>query len=507
MNKSINEIKIGAIISYIAIFFNIIAGLIYTPWMIEQIGRSEYGLYTLAMSLISFFAIDFGLGSSISRFLSRYIAEKNSSKISDFLGITYKLYFIIDVFIFVILVVAFCFVEKIYIQLTPEEINKFRVVFAIGGLFSVTSFPFNTLNGILISHEKFIFIKVCDLINKALIILLMVVSLLLGFKLYALVIVNAVTGLFIILLKLMYINKNINLKINFNCWNKDIIKELFGFSIWTTIISIAQRFIFLIAPSILAMVSGSLEITLFSVASVIEGYVWTFSNALNGLFLPRISKITMQDKNEEQIEELMIKVGRIQLSIIGLIIGGFIVLGKKFMILWMGESYQNSYYITILLILPSIITLTQDIANTTLIALNEIKYRAVGSIITAVTSFAISIVLSSKLGAIGSAIAIFMATCLGNIIWSNYVYYRILNINIWKFFKRCHGSMMIPIVASILIGSIINSIFFTLSWTSFIIDGAIYTLVFIILIWNLGFNNYEKELFSNIFKKIVRKEV
>ena len=42
-----NQIKQGAIISYIAIFFNIAAGLIYTPWMVGQIGVSDYGLYAL----------------------------------------------------------------------------------------------------------------------------------------------------------------------------------------------------------------------------------------------------------------------------------------------------------------------------------------------------------------------------------------------------------------------------------------------------------------------------
>jgi len=66
----------------------------------------------------------------------------------------------------------------------------------------------------------------------------------------------------------------------------------------------------------------------------------------------------------------MIKVGRIQLMLVGLLIIGFIIMGKEFMILWMGESFSVSYYVTILLILPCIITLTQDIANTTLVALN-----------------------------------------------------------------------------------------------------------------------------------------
>ena len=57
-----NQIKTGAIISYISLFVNIITGLVYTPWVINSIGKENYGLYSLAMSVITLFVFDFGLG-------------------------------------------------------------------------------------------------------------------------------------------------------------------------------------------------------------------------------------------------------------------------------------------------------------------------------------------------------------------------------------------------------------------------------------------------------------
>ena len=47
-----NQIRTGAIISYVALFLNIVIGLLYIPWMINTIGKADYGLYTLAMSVI-----------------------------------------------------------------------------------------------------------------------------------------------------------------------------------------------------------------------------------------------------------------------------------------------------------------------------------------------------------------------------------------------------------------------------------------------------------------------
>ena len=71
--NSAKQVKIGAILSYLSIALNIITGLIYTPWMISQIGKSQYGLYTLANSLITLFLIDFGLSSATSRYIYRII--------------------------------------------------------------------------------------------------------------------------------------------------------------------------------------------------------------------------------------------------------------------------------------------------------------------------------------------------------------------------------------------------------------------------------------------------
>jgi O-antigen/teichoic acid export membrane protein len=57
--ESTNKIKRGALMSYIAIAVNILAGLLYIPWMVGQIGKDNFGLYTLATSLISMFCVLF----------------------------------------------------------------------------------------------------------------------------------------------------------------------------------------------------------------------------------------------------------------------------------------------------------------------------------------------------------------------------------------------------------------------------------------------------------------
>lgn len=500
-SDSNKQIRLGAVMSYAAIFFNIVAGLIYTPWMIRKIGQSEYGLFTLATTTIAFFTIDFGLGEAVSRFMSRYDVEKDERKAGDFLGITFKLYAAIDMLIFVVLFGIFLFIDNIYTELTPTEFYQFKIVFAIAALYSIASFPFMPLNGILISKERFMFLKSADMLHKVLTVAIMVIVLMLGYRLYALVIVNAVTGLLIITFKLNYIRKNNLASVNFKARDKKMRGSIFSYSIWTTVIVTSQRFILNIIPTVLGAFAGSVQISLFAVAMAIEAYVWTFANALNGLFLPKVSRLTVNDNNPVEIEDLMIKVGRIQLAMTGLLITGFLTMGKEFMILWLGESFEGSYYITMFLIGTGIITLTQHIGDTALIALNKIKYRALCILIHAGISFFLSIILSKTYGALGSAIAVFIGSLIGSVICMNIVYQKVLGINISRFFRECYLKMIIPLVLTCVAGYMIQYCLPVKSLGVFLIKAVFLGCLYLNLIWFMVFNQFEKGLFIGIFQK------
>ena len=89
------QIKRGAAISYVALLVNIAFTLFYYPWMVQKIGQTNYGLYSLAISLISLFIFDFGLSTAVSRFIAKYVAENKQASADEFIGAVYKIYFAI----------------------------------------------------------------------------------------------------------------------------------------------------------------------------------------------------------------------------------------------------------------------------------------------------------------------------------------------------------------------------------------------------------------------------
>lgn len=496
-----SQIKTGAIISYIGLFINILIGLVYTPWMINEIGQSDYGLYTLAMSIIGLLAFDFGLGNATTKYICQYLAENRQDKVDNLLGLIYKLYLIVDVFLIIVLSIIYLFLPEIYTGLTDKEIARFSRVFLIAALFCVISFPFIPLNGILSSYEKFVPLKLCDIFNKVFIVLTMTACLLFGLGLYALVLVNSIAGILTIIAKLYIVKKQTPVKLNWSFKDKSLLKDIGIFIAWVSVAAIAQRCIFNIAPSILGILSDSTSIAIFGVAITLEGYVYLFANAINGMFLPRVSRF-LNSNNQNEILELMIKVGRIQIYIVGFIIILLISIGQHFISVWIGEGYKSVYPCLLLIVLPSFLHLPQEIGHTCVIAANKVKKQAIVFICMAIVNIALSIPLTQKWGVLGMSISIFIAYIVRTI-GLDIIFYKDLHIDVLKFFRKSYGALILPLLIVCTCAIIINHTVPGIGYASLIIKGILITLVFGFVMYCMSMNKYEKDLILVPIKKIL----
>lgn len=447
---SISQLKHSAIISYLSIILSIFAGLFYTPWMISQIGRDDFGLYSLVSVFISYFLIDFGIGQVISTYVAKYRASGDFDSLRRIVGVCYKVFFSLTALISLILFIIYFFIDDIFASLTPDQSHKFKIIYIISGFFSVGCFPLMPLNGLIIAFERLVVHKVLDLAQKLLSVVLIIICLLNGWGLYALVAANGFVSLGIGLYKLGYTKHNLHISFETHATlDKKLIKELIAFSSWVFIMGFAQRFIIGSGPTILGMASGASAIAIFSIAMTLEGYIWMFSNAVNGLFIPKVARYVEQGATSRQLTDRMITVGRFQLLIIGSLISGLIALGAPFVNLWVGPQFQLSYITSLLIIMPQIILVTQEIANTLLWVNNLVKYRCLAYLSGTITNIVLGLLLVKFYGVVGCGIAIFCSLAIVCTIL-NIIYVKKLKLNIGSFFYNCHLKilpiMVIPIV-------------------------------------------------------------
>lgn len=471
------QMVMGGLLSYGAISFNIVAGLLYTPWMIRTIGDDQYALYTLAMSVINLFLLDFGIGSAVTKFLSGYYAREQYDQANRFISVVYRVFFIISVGIACCLTVFYFLIDGVYVKLTVDELDMFKRLFIIVATYSVISFPFTTFNGILMANEQFIAVKACNLLYRVTSVLLIVVCLLAGSGVYALVLIHAFTNILFIAVKYVAIRKKSKTKVTVRYWDGGVAKNVASYSGGITVISIAQRCIFNIMPSIIAAIIGSAEVTLFSIAATLEGYFFSFADAINGMFMPHISRILAADNAKPRLQSLMSKVGRFHVATLGLLFVGFVCVGRAFVAQWMGPGYDEVYWCALLLILPSVIDTPQQVARTALLASDVVWEQTRVYLLMAAVNIVLAFALLPVFGVVGGAVAVCCAY-LARTIGFNILYRKKLSLKIGVYFWGAYGRWLPVAAITVILSMTLSSLINIDGWLGVVFNGLLVVILY-----------------------------
>ena len=98
-----DQLKAGALLSYVVLGLNTLIGLLYTPFMLRMLGQSEFGLYSLAASVIAYLTVlDLGFGNAIVRYTAKFRAEGKQEEQYEMFGMFFLLYLFISALAFIL---------------------------------------------------------------------------------------------------------------------------------------------------------------------------------------------------------------------------------------------------------------------------------------------------------------------------------------------------------------------------------------------------------------------
>jgi O-antigen/teichoic acid export membrane protein len=502
------NIFFGTIVGYLTFILNVVAGILFTRWIINSIGDSNYAVYGLTNSIITTLSFDFGLGWTTYTFLSKYRAEGNQEAINHLLGLMYKIYFVIAATLFAVLFCYYFCIPYIYTGLTVGEIGNFQNAYIITGIFAVVSFPAGLFSETINAYEEYIWAKVIQLINKLVYIILTIVALYLGWGLLGLVGVNAISGLVTAILRWVIVKKRTTTKPDFRYKpSKKTINEIIAFTFWTAIATIFQRLSLTFIPNILGIVSNSDNIAVFNIANALEVYVFTFSSIMGTFFLPKVSRIYKSDKpnKTEILTKTATFVGKIQIVLFALVFVGFVSCGKEFIVIWTGKSlYQNSYYVAIFIISAFIVSIPESVLNTAMYTNHKVKHLAISVGCGVAVTLALAFGLGYIWGAVGAGLGYFCGKII-ELILTNLYYKKDLHINIWSFLKHVFSRPMIPATISLTLGLLLHFFLPFGLLSKFLIIGFSVVLIYVPLSLLFSFSSQEKKDIKTILH-IKKKE-
>lgn len=502
----VNQRKAGVILSYLLTVTNAVVGFIYIPMLIYFLGQDEYGLYQLLGSFLVYLGLfDFGLGKTVTRYYSKYLALKDEKGKENLLAISTIIFSGLSLLLLLVGSILYFYLEEIFKNsLSYSEIivaKKMYIVILITATFTILTTIFNS---IITSFEKFVFLKGLSILQIVIrpVIVLAVFSI--EASAFILVIVQAAINIFGILTMMYYSFKKLNVRIKLHYWDKPLLKELVRFSFFIFITAVMDQIFWRSDQVILGIIVGTASVAVYSIGSQIVMYYMNLSTAMSGVFLPNITKKVTQNASNKELTDTFIRIGRLQYILLGAVLIGFILFGKEFIIMWVGEKFALSYYITLIIIIPFTIDLIQNIGLAILQAKNMYGFRALTFLGMAILNVAISIPLAIYYGGIGTAVATGISFFIGNGIIMNIYYYKKVGLDIIKFWKEIF-KLSIPMIIPFVIGYFIDKITLGPEVLSLLFKLFLFVIVYIIVAWRLSMNRYEKDLISVPLKTILRR--
>lgn len=502
-----SQIKRGAVFSYINMIFGICISFVMSPMMRDAWGAATMGRYYLIGSMIGYIALlDFGLGDCIVRYVAKYRAQGDIKARDNFINMSFTLYLIISVAVAAAGIILFFNYHKMFnpAETTPEDFAMMDKMFIIVLINLVVSFIFQIFPGILNAYEKFIFLRKIELIRGIIRPIIVFFLLKNGVGPVAVVALDASINITYCIITTIYAVVVQHIRLSLRGVDYSILRELFSYSFFVFLAYVVNQIYWKADHVILTKFSYQSEVAVSSIGSQFANYFITISLTLAGLFLPRVTKMVVDGCGGNVLTNVMVKIGRIQLLILGLLFTGFTVVGYQFIMLWMGADFINAYYIALMLMLALFVPEIQTVGMNVLFAKNMHRFRSCMLIVISIINILISIPLAKKYGALGAAVGTAFALMLGNGLILNIYYDKAVGIEIKRFFKEtCHGILPIMLL-SMLLGSLTFLIPQT-SWFTFIVRGVIVTCIYCGLQWLLGMNSYEKNLLLNSVKKFIGK--
>lgn len=503
-----NQRKSGAILSYVSIIASILVQLLYTPFLIRMLGQSEYGLYSLIASVISYLTVlDLGFGNALVVYTVKYRARNDIESEKKMQGMFKIIFYIIGLVIALISAILYFNVNTLFGKtMTNNELDEAKIMMIILALNLIITFSFNIYSSIINAYEKFTFQKVMSILNTLMKPIAMTPLLFLGYKSIAMCLAITIINIIIVVSNYFYCRKKLNVKVKYCGFDWKLFKIIFSYSIWIFVGTIVDKVNWSVDQFILGAVAGTVAVSLYSVASQFNTLFLNLSGAINGVMLPKISKMVAIDASNEEISNEFIKVGRIQYLLIFFMASGFTLFGKEFIVSWVGNEYVMSFYIALLLILPLCIPLIQNIGISIMQAKNLHRFRSILYTFIAIANLAISIPLAKKFGGIGSAIGTGMSLIVGNGIIINIYYQKKVGINIIKFWKEII-KITVPNIIPIAIILIIMHLIPLHGYYNVMVFGGIYTILYCITCYFISMNDYEKDIINKMLIKLkVKRE-
>lgn len=494
--------RIGALLSYSNIIAKNLVNFMYTPFLLRFVGQANYGLFQMTNSVMtSLSLLSMGFSSAYVKFYITYKVKKDTANIKKLNALYLLLFLGISLVSLIIGVVLVFNTNHLFGRsLTPRQLELTKYLMIIMVMDVAITFISSVFDSNITVNEQFVFQQTRQLMQTFLVPLICIPLVFCGVGVLSIEITQISITTIFLLLNVNYCLRRLQMRFDFKELPLSLLRDLGAFSFFIFLNQIVDLINNNAPNFILGMFRGAKMVATFAVAVQIKNMFFMLSTSLSNIFIPRVNQLVNMREEKNVLTDLMIKVGRIQMSILFFVLGGFIVVGQYFINVWAGAANSMAYWLIILMVFPSIIPLSQNLGVEIQRAMNKHIFRSIVYSIFACVNVIATIIGSIHYGLVGASIGYVISILCANGIAMNWYYQVRMGLNMKAYWLH---TLQVSIPFVIATGALeLAKLYIRIdSMKLFLLFGLIYALIYGLIYVRYIANSYEKGLLIETFRR------
>lgn len=505
-----DERKGGVFLAYINIALNMCINVFLTPMLITVLSDETYGLYKVIQSIAGPLVLfNLGLGTISTRCIAKYRAVENGDirKKENTLAMAMVVALTMAVAVLAVGGVVASIVPQVYRKtFSAEQLDVARKLLYIFTVSAAINILTEVLKGCVIGNERFVFNSGIYTFHHALKLTITVLLLKNGVGVLGLAMADMINNAIVLVAFGLYSRLRLHERFFLYGWDRAEFKMMLSFSVAVLLQGIINQVNNNLDMILLgAMVEEDWILTMYSSALTIFATYNMLLSVLTSVFFPKAIQLIERGNTGEELTDFVIVPGRFQAVVATGVLCCFGLFGKEFIRLWIGQKYEDAYYVALFLMIPVTIPLVQNVCLTILDAKLKRMFRSVTLCIMAGINAALSVCFIRVMGFWGALLATVMSFLIGHIILMNIYYQKVIGLNILRMFREIFRGILWCGMVTVLICLPLNRIR-EISMFTFMVKCTLFCVVYAVLLWKFGWNSKEKTQIKNLMRNRMLRE-
>ncbi len=420
------------------------ASFLLYPFLVERLGESRYGVWALLSSATGYLGVfDAGFAASITKYVAQYKGQDDVPRLRSVIWAGTRLYFLISIPA-ALAAAVFYFIFPMIFSFEPELMEEALPVLAVVSVDVVLSLWFTSAKAALNGLQRFDVtsgLHPLATLARAGIVVLLVLN---GHGLLGLGVTLLAVNRCYDLLMLYFLRRELKI-LTPGASSGKIDKVGFGlivsYSAYAIVSNIASRLFYYTDNFVIGLMLTSAHITHFVLAFTLINIIRNLTDQLMRVMMPAVSEISTLGEEEagEKLRKMFTSGSRFAGAFSLPLLMILLVTGNSFIRAWMGPGFEDSYWCLVVMAVPQIWILSQNVGIKIIFGLGEHKNYSLYSLAVAILNLAISLALAPYLGILGVAFGTAAPIFIGRLYMDAY-FERILKIHMpsyyWQTWRR-----------------------------------------------------------------------